>query len=112
MQQGPSREADSRSASREIPRLLSSPKVRYRVHMGLLLALILNQVNPEHSFTPYLSNIHFNIILTSKPKSLKSFFPGFRTEMLYNFLIFPMHATFSAHLIFLYLMALIIFGEE
>jgi hypothetical protein len=37
MQQGPSREADSRSTGKEIPRLLLNPKVHYHVIHGSTL---------------------------------------------------------------------------
>jgi hypothetical protein len=48
-----SREADSLSASQEIPCLLLNPKVHYCAHKSLPLALILSQMNVVHILTPY-----------------------------------------------------------
>jgi len=48
MKQGPSWEANSHWASQEIPRILWSPKVHYRVHETAPLDLILNHMNSVH----------------------------------------------------------------
>jgi len=55
-------EADSNSASHDIPRLLRNAAVHNLVHKSLQLVSILSQKNPIHTFPPYLSNIRFNII--------------------------------------------------
>jgi hypothetical protein len=57
-------EANSHSASQEITRLLWNPKVRYRVHKSPPLALILSQINPVHTFPPYIPKINSNIIFS------------------------------------------------
>jgi hypothetical protein len=69
-----------------------------------------DQSSPYH---PILSKIHFNII---HPCSLGFasglFHSGFPAKILYAFHLAHMRATCPAHLILVYLIILIIFGEK
>jgi len=80
MGQSPYWEANSHSAGQEIPRLLWKPKVQYCVHKDQSLVPVLSQIQPVHSFPPYFSNIHSNII--SSP-----LFLGLQSAILFSFSI-------------------------
>ena len=47
--------------------------VHHHVHNSLLQIHILSQINPLYALLSYSSEIHFNIILPSKPKTSKHF---------------------------------------
>jgi hypothetical protein len=64
MEQTSSLEANSHSASQEIPRLLWHPKVHYHVHKSLPLVPVLNHMLPVHTFSNYFPNIHSNTVFT------------------------------------------------
>jgi len=69
MEQCPSSESSTHSASQEIPRLLWNPKVHYRFHNGKPLVPVLKQMNPVHNFQSYFPKTHSNIIYLFTPTS-------------------------------------------
>jgi hypothetical protein len=75
MEQNPSWEANSHSVSQEIPYLLRSPKVHYRVHKSPPLFPILSQIHPVHTYPHYFSKICSNIIFTFTFKSCERSIP-------------------------------------
>jgi len=72
LEQSPSWEANSRSASQEIsfPLHLWSQKIHYRVHKSPSLFPILCQIYPLHNFSSYFPKIQSDI-LPSTPRSSK-----------------------------------------
>jgi len=89
-------ETDSVSAS-QIPHLLWNLKIHYYAHKYLWPVPILIQINPVHT-------------LPSVPSS--SMWSGFLIKIFYEFLISPLCAVYSNHLILLDSFTLIMFGEK
>jgi len=65
MERSPSREPKTLSASQEILHLIWSLKVHYYAHKSLPLDSILNQINADHTLTPYFLKTYHNIITPS-----------------------------------------------
>jgi len=70
-EQSPSWEANSSSATQEIPHILCDPKVYFCLHKSLPLVPILSQNNAIRPFPSHFLKIHFNIMLPSTPRASK-----------------------------------------
>jgi len=71
MEQRSSWEANSHSDRQKTPRLSRNPKVYYRVNKSPPLVSVINEMHPAHTFPPYLSLIHSDIIFPSTLVSSK-----------------------------------------
>jgi hypothetical protein len=85
MEQSPSWEANSSSDGQEMSRILWIPKIHYRGHKSTPLVPVMSLFESVHTFTPYFFKKHFDITLSSKPKSLKCLVPSW-LKFLYAFL--------------------------
>jgi hypothetical protein len=103
-------EADSHSATEDIPRLLWNPNNHYRVHKSPPLDPVLSQINPVHVLTIF--KIHSNIILPSTPASPRRCSPFmFSDQNVVRISLLSRACYMLAHPTLLNLITLIIFGE-
>jgi len=91
-----------------------NPEDSYRMHKTPPLVLIPSQINVVHTLSPYLPKIHSNIIFLSTPRSSKWPLPFRFSNQNIVYISHLSHALYMpAHLILLYVFALIIiFGES
>ena len=95
MEQSPSSETDSSSASVEIIRILCSTKIQCHVGKSPPLALVVKQIN---SVNDLKTDTGFNLILSSDLSlglTSAPFWSGFPTKSLYAPLLSPVRATCS-----------------
>jgi len=99
-------EANSHSASREIPRASSTPKIHDLVHKSQLLVPLLSQMDSVCTFPPYFPRVHLRLGL------LSGLFPSrFWARILHALLNSPIPVTCLGHLILIDSVTLIIFSE-
>jgi len=110
-------EASKLVDSQEIPWNLWNLKVLWHVHNNPALVSILNYMDPFSAIPSFCFKLHydvtlpFSLALRSAERSLFLRFPHQNSMWILLFSL-PMHATWPAHLMFLGLNLLIIFGKD
>ena len=100
MQQSPSWEANSSSASHETPRILWNSEVHYCIHKRPPAVPLLSQINAFHDSASHCFKPLFNIILPSMPRVFKWFFlSGIPTKTLYATFLSPTRTTCPVYLV-------------
>ena len=113
MEQSPSWEANTYSASQEISCILWNPKIHNRNYKRPSPAPVLGQINPVHT-TQTTSWIPISILSSHQRPGLPSDLlrSGLLTKTLYSPFLSPMLATCPFQIILLDFITRIMFGEE
>jgi hypothetical protein len=113
MQQSPSWEVNIKHRSSRSCQLIWNPKDNYHVHKSPPLVPILNPLNSTHTLKHYFRKIHFNITLTSTPRSSEWSLPFRLSNQHFVSISNPsMGVTCPAHLILLQMIILIIYVKS
>jgi len=97
---------------KKFSRLLRNPTVHYSIHKRPPPLPVLNQISTVHFSSSHYLKIPFNVNFSSRPVFSKGSFSSLPTITLHVSLLSLMRATYPTHLILLYLITRIIFGEE
>jgi hypothetical protein len=114
MKLSPSWEATSRSGSQELPNMFMDPQGSVQCPQGPSTGSYPepDQSSPTHHAVLFLLRFIYMLSSHLRVGLPSGLFPsGFPTKILHPFLFYPMRATCHAHLIFLDMISLIIFGE-
>jgi len=95
MERSLSWEANSRSASQEIPRLLWNPEVNYCADKSPPLIPVLSQMHSVHTLPNYFFKIHSNIILPFTPRSSEWSLPFRVSEKNFLYISRLPHASYT-----------------
>jgi hypothetical protein len=102
----------SHSAIWEISHFLWNPKIHHCVCKSPPNAPVMSQMYPIHTLPPYFLTAILTLSFHLHIGLLSGLIPsGFPIKILYAFLISPIHSIWCTHLILLYFITLIIFGE-
>ena len=97
---------------KKLPLLLRNSKVHYSIHNRPPPLPVLSQISTVHFSSSHFLKTPFNVSFSSRPVFSKGSFSGIPTITLYVYLLSLVLATYPAHLILLYLITRIIYGEE